>query len=293
MLLSAVIGAGAPSAAQDAADLVLRHGTLYPVSGPAITDGAVAIRGDRIAYVGSDAGVAPWIGAATQVVELGGRAVTPGLIDAHAHLMGLGGFLEQVDLFDTTSYAEVVERVAAAAAAVPPARRRSAAAGRLRTAVTSALDPTYTVSALCDEVRTFLGEAFSSLWVAGEVQRFRESQRGHVYFELVEKDASDGVCGKLEAVVWARDWLRVRRILVASGQRVEEGMAIRCRGGIDFYGVGGRLQLVVREIDPVFTLGMLERRRRETLAALEAAGLLDLNRALALPAPPLSVALVT
>jgi exodeoxyribonuclease VII large subunit len=159
--------------------------------------------------------------------------------------------------------------------------------------VTLPLEPTYTVSALCDEVRAFLGEAFSSLWVAGEVQRFRESQRGHVYFELVEKDASDGVCGKLEAVVWARDWQRVRRALAATGQRIEEGMAIRCRGGIDFYGVGGRLQLVVREVDPVFTLGMLERRRRETLAALEAAGLLDLNRALALPEPPLSIALVT
>jgi exodeoxyribonuclease VII large subunit len=155
------------------------------------------------------------------------------------------------------------------------------------------LDPTYTVSALCDEVRTFLGEAFSSLWVAGEVQRFRESQRGHAYFELVEKDAADGVCGKLEAVVWARDWLRVRRTLAASGQRIEEGMAIRCRGGLDFYGVGGRLQLVVRDVDPVFTLGQLERRRRETLAALEAAGLLDLNRALRLPEPPLAIALVT
>ena len=70
-------------------------------------------------------------------------------------------------------------------------------------------------------------------------------------------------------------------------------MEIRCRGGIDFYGAGGRLQLVVREVDPVFTLGMLERRRRETLAALEAAGLLEVNRGLALPPLPLTVALVT
>ncbi|HEX6202872.1 MAG TPA: exodeoxyribonuclease VII large subunit [Thermoanaerobaculia bacterium] len=159
--------------------------------------------------------------------------------------------------------------------------------------MTLPLDPTYTVSALCEEVRTFLGEAFPSLWVAGEVQRFRESRRGHVYFELVEKDSGEGVCGKLEAVVWARDWARVRRVLAASGQTIEEGTAIRCRGGLDFYGVGGRLQLVVRDVDPVFTLGMLERRRRETLAALEAAGLLDVNRRLALPQPPLSIALVT
>jgi exodeoxyribonuclease VII large subunit len=167
------------------------------------------------------------------------------------------------------------------------------AAGRLRPAVTSFPEPTYTVSALCEEVRDFLGQAFPSLWVTGEVQRFRESRRGHVYFELVEKDAADGVCGKLEAVIWARDWLRVRRVLAASGQRLEEGTAMRCRGGLDFYGVGGRLQLVVRDVDPVFALGLLERRRRETLAALEAAGLLEVQRALPLPEPPLSIALVT
>jgi exodeoxyribonuclease VII large subunit len=154
-------------------------------------------------------------------------------------------------------------------------------------------EPTWTVSQLCDELRTFLGEAFSSLWVAGEAQRVRESRSGHLYFELVEKDEGDGVCGKLDAVIWRTDWQRVRRALAATGQEVADGVAIRCRGGVDFYGAGGRLQLVVREVDPVFTLGHLERRRRETLAALAAAGLLEVNRALPLPAAPLAVALVT
>ena len=154
-------------------------------------------------------------------------------------------------------------------------------------------DPTWSVSQLCEEIRGFLGEAFPSLWVAGEVQRLRESQRGHLYFELVEKDDRDGVCGRLEAVVWRTDWQRVRRALAATGQEVADGMAIRCRAGVDFYGAGGRLQLVVRDVDPVFTLGHLERRRRETLAALTAAGLLEVNRGLPLPVPPLDVALVT
>ena len=46
-------------------------------------------------------------------------------------------------------------------------------------------------------------------------------------------------------------------------------------------------------MDPAFTLGLLERRRRETLAALTAAGLLEKNRALPLPDLPLSIALIT
>ena len=154
-------------------------------------------------------------------------------------------------------------------------------------------EPTWSVSQLCGEIRDVLGEAFGSVWVAGEVQRLTESRRGHLYFELVEKGAGDEVCGKLDAVLWRTDHERVRRVLAASGQRFAEGTEVRCRGGIDFYGAGGRLQLVVREVDPVFTLGLLERRRRETLAALAEAGLLDVNRALPFPDLPLRLALVT
>jgi len=154
-------------------------------------------------------------------------------------------------------------------------------------------EPTWSVSRLCDEIRLFLSEAFSGLWVAGEVQRLRRSQRGHVYFELVEKDDGDGVKAKLDAVVWRSDAQRVDSILAASDQVLAEGMEIRCRGGIDFYGPAGRLQLIVREVDPVFTLGLLERRRREILAELAAAGLLEVNKALELPDLPLNLALVT
>ena len=68
---------------------------------------------------------------------------------------------------------------------------------------------------------------------------------------------------------------------------------MRCRGGVDVFSAGGRLQLVVREIDPLASLGMLERRRREILAGLEASGLLDRNRGLELPALPLRIGLVT
>jgi exodeoxyribonuclease VII large subunit len=154
-------------------------------------------------------------------------------------------------------------------------------------------EPTYSVSRLCGEVRDFLGEAFSSVWVVGEAQRVRPSQRGHLYFELVEKGDRDEIVGKLEGVIWKNDLLRVRRLLGASGQQIAEGMQIRVRGSLDFYAPGGRLQLCIKDVDPAFTLGMLEQRRRETLAALAAAGLMDLNRSLEIPDLPLDIALIT
>jgi predicted amidohydrolase YtcJ len=115
----AAIAAGRASAAQDAADLVLRHGTLYPVSAPGAVQGSIAVRGGRIVYLGDDGGAAPFVGPKSEVIELAGRAVTPGLIDAHSHLEGLGAFLEQVDVTGVDSYEEVVRRVAARAAKTP------------------------------------------------------------------------------------------------------------------------------------------------------------------------------
>jgi exodeoxyribonuclease VII large subunit len=154
-------------------------------------------------------------------------------------------------------------------------------------------EPTYSVAQLCGEVKAFLNEAFGSVWVAGEAQRVRASQRGHLYFELVEKGADDEIIGKLEAVIWKTDLARIRRLLSGSDQQIADGMQVRCRGGLDVYGPTGRMQLCVREVDPVFTLGLLERRRRETLAALAASGLLEKNRALPFPELPLRLALIT
>ncbi len=156
-------------------------------------------------------------------------------------------------------------------------------------------EETYSVSGLGSEVREFLGEAFRSVWVAGEVQR-PALRGGHLYFDLVEKGVhheADKIVGKLEAVLWRSDGERVRRVLAAAGQQVAEGLSIRCRVDLDFYPPQGRLRLQVREIDPVFTEGELARRRRETLAWLEAEGHLGRNRALRLADLPLRVGLVT
>lgn len=129
--------------------------------------------------------------------------------------------------------------------------------------------------------------------MAGEVNRVREHGRGHLYFELVEKGDADQIVGKLEAVAWRRDHQRIRQTLDAHEQEIREGQEIRCRGGVDFYGPFGRLQFIVREVDPVFIQGRLAQRRQETLAALEAAGLLERNRRLDLPDLPLRIALMT
>lgn len=157
-------------------------------------------------------------------------------------------------------------------------------------------EPTYSVSQLGREVKELLAEAFASVWVVGEIQRFRPSAAGHQYFDLVEKGEGgerDQVVGVLSAVIWRGEVVRLRPVLERAGERLADGLRVRCRVSVDFYPPGGRLQVQIREIDPTFTLGDLAQRRQETLQALAEEGLLERNRTLPLPALPMSIALVT
>jgi predicted amidohydrolase YtcJ len=120
LAVAALAVVAAPSFSEDGADLILKHGVFYPVAPPGRVEGSLAVRGGRIVYLGPDAGADALRGPATRIVDLGGRAVTPGLIDAHSHLLGLGESLEEVDLTGAPTYEEVVSRVKAAARDLPP-----------------------------------------------------------------------------------------------------------------------------------------------------------------------------
>src|SRR5258708_33021490 len=81
---------------------------------------ALAVRAGRIVFVGSAAEAMALRGQNTRVLDLPGRTVLPGLIDAHVHLTGLGQALRTVDLMGVRSYEEVVARVAARAHEMRP-----------------------------------------------------------------------------------------------------------------------------------------------------------------------------
>jgi predicted amidohydrolase YtcJ len=70
--------------------MVIRHARVYTVDEAHPWAEAVAVRGDRIAWVGSNAEAAAYIGNSTKVVDAGGRMLLPGFIDSHFHVL-LGG----------------------------------------------------------------------------------------------------------------------------------------------------------------------------------------------------------
>lgn len=103
-----------------AADLVATNGRVYVMDAADTVAEAVAVRCGRVLATGTSAEIESLTGPGTKVVDLGGRAIIPGLIDAHLHLLSFGTSLRSVDLRGVATIEEAVARVREAVLRVPP-----------------------------------------------------------------------------------------------------------------------------------------------------------------------------
>ena len=100
------------------ADLVVFHGKIYTVDGAFTKVEAMAVKDGKILAVGSDAEIRKHYTAA-KTIDLGGKAVYPGFIDAHGHFAEYGESLFTALLYASASWDEVVQRVKRFAGAHP------------------------------------------------------------------------------------------------------------------------------------------------------------------------------
>ncbi len=105
---------------QNSADLVIHNGTIYTVSEAQPQAEAVAVVDGKIAFVGSSADAEAWINEETEVLDLAGKTMTPGLIEGHAHFLGIGENKMNLDLLAVRSFEEIADMVAQAAAEARP-----------------------------------------------------------------------------------------------------------------------------------------------------------------------------
>ncbi|HEU5217015.1 MAG TPA: amidohydrolase, partial [Gemmatimonadales bacterium] len=108
----------AACSSNDPADLVLRHGLIYPEAVDSGTVEALAVRAGRIVYVGADGGVRSYIGDRTEVIDLAGRMVLPGFHDTHMHPRG-GITLAECTLDDLRTPEAILDSVSRYAASHP------------------------------------------------------------------------------------------------------------------------------------------------------------------------------
>ena len=99
-----------------AAGLIIRNAKVWTVDRSHPEAAAIAILGDRIVAVGSDAEIDAWRGPATHVLDVSGKRLLPGFNDAHVHFTDGGAQLDNVQLNDATSSQEFARRIAERAA---------------------------------------------------------------------------------------------------------------------------------------------------------------------------------
>ena len=96
---------------QKIADLILINGNIITVEENFPEAEALAVKGDRIISLGKNDEILKYKGEHTKVIDVEGRTVIPGLIDAHMHFIGLGEGSKKIYLDKTTDYQQVLDIV--------------------------------------------------------------------------------------------------------------------------------------------------------------------------------------
>jgi predicted amidohydrolase YtcJ len=115
LLLACLVAFITSFAAKKEADLLVFHCTIYTVDATFSVAEAMVISDGKIIATGNKADLEKAY-SCKQKLDAQGKFIYPGFIDAHAHFVGYGMSLQQVDLTGTTSWADVIKRVKAFAA---------------------------------------------------------------------------------------------------------------------------------------------------------------------------------
>ena len=131
------------------------------------------------------------------------------------------------------------------------------------------------------------------VWVSCEIAQANEA-RGHCFLSLVQKDSdSDQVVAQAEGVIWQASLRKLRRKLGRTlDGLLQDGIEALLLVKVDFHERYG-LKLIVEDIDPAYTLGQLELRRRQIMERLEAEQLIGRNRRHALPVAVQRIAVIS
>ena len=101
----------APVVRADVADAIFVNGNFYTGAAAMPHAEAVAIKGDRVLFVGANAEAKKLAGPKTKTVDLHGETVLPGLTDSHYHILGVGERLTHLNLEGTSSRSAFLQKV--------------------------------------------------------------------------------------------------------------------------------------------------------------------------------------
>ncbi|GEO22507.1 exodeoxyribonuclease VII large subunit [Cyclobacterium qasimii] len=129
-------------------------------------------------------------------------------------------------------------------------------------------------------------------WVIAEIGELRAGVRGHAYLDLIEKSEGN-ILAKIRGNIWSYTYQSIsRKFESTTGTALKGGMNIMALVSVQFHELYG-ISLVVKDIDPNFTLGERARKRQEIISRLTNEGLIDLNRQYVLPKVSQKIAIIS
>ena len=144
---------------------------------------------------------------------------------------------------------------------------------------------TYTLYQLNQAIKESLKLVIpDTIWVRAEIHNISTNYSGHCYIDLVEKsEFNDQIIAKQRATIWASTYrVLAQKFQQATNSSLQAGMKVLVEVSVEFHELYG-LSLNVKDIDPTYTLGELQRRRLEIIQRLKNCGLIDKNKQLPMP----------
>ena len=144
-------------------------------------------------------------------------------------------------------------------------------------------------------VKGTLESRFSQpLWISAEISEHKVHRSGHCSLTLVEKGSTDGAPrAEARAVIWRSAYSTIASMFErATGSPLTNGIRVLVRVVVTYHEIYG-FSLQIIDLDASYTLGEVERRRRETIANLQADGVWDMNREITPPRPMMRLAVVS
>ncbi len=137
-----------------------------------------------------------------------------------------------------------------------------------------------------------MSRQLQQVWVVAEMSDVRTSG-GHCYMELVEKNEEGQTVAKIRANIWSSTYVGLAaKFRNATGQVIAAGMKVMVCGSITYHSIYG-LSFNITDIDPAYTLGDMERIRREILEQLARENIAEANKQRVLPMNPQRIAVIS
>ncbi len=134
-------------------------------------------------------------------------------------------------------------------------------------------------------IKSTVEQKFNSpVWLIAEINSINKHRSGHCYLEFIQKATnSDQIIAKTRATIWSTQFRMIESYFQSvTKSELTEGLKVLVKVSVDFHELYG-LSLNVRDIEPAYTLGDLERRKKEIIEKLENEGVIEMNKALTLP----------